>query len=306
MPLSNIALIIGVDQTTGFQRTSLRARTTRTLLDNRAITQSFDISVAKLTTQMLRLLEPLHLYVQGILNRYPHLPRPKLDDLVQDMNDVFSQAGYLSISMRTSESIFSFISARPGNYWDDKLHHSIDTIHFKESKESVMRTLADAPDHALRSDQHFCALIEISVWPAIQRHKPGNGLAGGAKRGFRVYDVCLAGTIVYWGTRDPRGKREPSLLEWRKGNDAKRLSLLPRRLPFTISGTLLVFAVSVYLLSVLSEQERIVEAFKSELATMEEWTSICTDRLVGAVDLNLTMIGDLLLRIARMMLARVR
>lgn len=241
----------------GYERTRLRACTTRTILSDSALTVYFDDSVAKLTARTLRLLEPLHFYVQQIYNAYPHLqPRPTLKNLVQDLNDIYSQAGYLSLVMRHSHSIFSFYSPRPGDAWDDKMHYCIDPAYFLESKENVMRALASSDSNindtnSLSSHRHFRPLVNISIWPMIQRHSPGTGFEGGEKTGFRVFNVCLSGTLMYWGTKDKRGQHGAGLDIFVKVASARERGLLARNWKWVVVAMLVA-----YLLLVPSAEEQ--------------------------------------------------
>ncbi|KAI9744442.1 MAG: hypothetical protein M1818_001971 [Claussenomyces sp. TS43310] len=201
----------------GYERTALRAHTVRTLLGNYAVPQEFDSTVTRLTAQVIYLLRPLVLSLAKVHNEYPREEDyPPLLSLYQALNDIVSKAGYLSLCMRLESSIFYLQSENPGSRFDEDDHQCLDTHYYQCSKENVARAQvrSQGPPGQEVHPRTYRALTKIAVWPSIKRFKPGNGLAGGKKNGFRIFDVCKAGVVSYWGSTDPKARAHMGLKEW--------------------------------------------------------------------------------------------
>lgn len=197
---------------TGFSRTDLRAKTVRTIIRERAITEHFHTEVAQLTAKVALLLQPLTHFLysrppfDGGSNR-------TIDDQYQALHNIIALAAYLSICIRLSPTIFYFSSVRPNAEYDPDDQHCVEPEVYIKSKDTVVQEyLDDAIDHQKKTeelqkeinslnargkgpnsragkkakaklDAHtwsrkplertHAALTKIAVWPSIKRFKPG-------------------------------------------------------------------------------------------------------------------------------------
>ncbi|PVH69592.1 hypothetical protein DL98DRAFT_598537 [Cadophora sp. DSE1049] len=121
----------------GFQRDSLRASQTRTILGSSPITELFYPSVARLTAQLALLLTPLTSYLYS-LSPPPGTPSPQISDLYQSLHNLVSQAGYLAICVKLTPSIIQMYDVRPGDTWmPDDMHCLDEAGAFVGSKEMI-------------------------------------------------------------------------------------------------------------------------------------------------------------------------
>lgn len=80
------------------------------------------------------------------------------------------------------------------------------------------------PDDKPQTQTQLKPMTKISLWPHIERHKPGNGRKGGEADGFRVAQICQAGVVVYWADDSDSAPRPVTLQKYlEKRRDRKRL-----------------------------------------------------------------------------------
>ena len=121
-------------------RQQLRAQQVRTILGFGSITRNFHSEIAKLTAQITLLLQPLSEYLYALppnANKDDPSntnPNPTIQEQYQVLHDIVSMAGYLSIAIRLSPTIFFFNSASPGDHWQDDDHISVDEEAYSASK----------------------------------------------------------------------------------------------------------------------------------------------------------------------------
>ncbi|KAH8883839.1 hypothetical protein GQ53DRAFT_421488 [Thozetella sp. PMI_491] len=126
----------------GYSRTYMRSNTIRALLRDDLLPPLFWDEVDKLSMQMVALLLP----VVKLLDA--HLPQSRqnsLRALHQDLHHIVAEAGYLSVGIRWSRSIFRFRTPLPGETNDDREQQHIDEAIYKSSK-----VMADKQDSFLQ------------------------------------------------------------------------------------------------------------------------------------------------------------
>jgi hypothetical protein len=177
-----------------------------------------------MTTQISLLLEPLTLYLlQQHKNHSPCHPFQPPASQFQALHDIVSEAGHLALCIRLSPDIFHFVSERPGEPFNNETQFCLDLKEFTDSKAAVVAAQGVAAKGSKTayggSESDFVtsegspagtaenaplypahrALVKIAAWPSIKRYKRGNGVTGGEYSGFRIFDICPAGVICYWG-----------------------------------------------------------------------------------------------------------
>jgi hypothetical protein len=120
---------------TGYHRTALRSQCIRNLLVDDILTPDFWPHVDQLTLQITTLMLPL----LGVMDKhFPASQANPLRSFYQDLHNIVASAGYLSIGIRWSASIFRFALPSPGEVWDLDQEHFDDTI-YKASEAANIR-----------------------------------------------------------------------------------------------------------------------------------------------------------------------
>lgn len=152
----------------GFERSKLRAHTTRTWLH---VTDGeptrFWEEVDKLCTQTLALLLPVYDYTSEFTG-YSPVP---VAELHQMLHDVISYAGWLSVCIRMSPAIVSINWLKPADPYAMGQTNTCQSA-YEFSKEAALQHQMRARQRRLKGDRMLSApRIKISVAPEIIRHK---------------------------------------------------------------------------------------------------------------------------------------
>lgn len=182
----------------------------RKIVGREPVTELFWEEVEKLTEQTIALLKPLtnHLHPRGKVNV------SLIEDQIQAIHDLISDAAHLSIRMRMSPTIFFWVNATPGtrynkddhvnadgDSWRESKHairdhhenrHRAYTTQKKAAKEKYWRFTNEGQEDTRRAkvalrrlnrikqqkpvDPSFdhVPMVKIGVWPSIRRFKPGS------------------------------------------------------------------------------------------------------------------------------------
>ncbi|KAL2165341.1 hypothetical protein VTH06DRAFT_638 [Thermothelomyces fergusii] len=122
----------------GYYRTGLRAQCVRALLGSGALTPEFWPSVDRLALQITVLLLPL---VDLMDEHFAASQATSLRSVYQDLHAIVAQAGYLSLGIRWSKTIFHFSSPVPGTVWDNDQTNADDRLY---RASEAANTRADA------------------------------------------------------------------------------------------------------------------------------------------------------------------
>lgn len=202
-----------IDSYPGFQRTSLRAETVRSIIGAGAVTENFYDEIAKLNAQVFLMLEPLTSYLYRLEPEADKkIPDPA--NQYQSLHNIISSAAYLSLCVRMSPTIFFWVDVSPGTYYERDEHTSVDPVSYTRSKQAVVNAYNTARNewvHAKKeidfmvtelnfrgqSDTRkgvkakqqqiaiqtqaprqtayeYRAMAKIGIWPSIKRFKPGS------------------------------------------------------------------------------------------------------------------------------------
>ena len=99
----------------GYQRTELRACSVRTCLAGDTIPPNFWPAVDELTMQLMTMLLPL---LDLVDKHFPKNCEHSARQVHQDLHDIVAEAGFFSIAIRWSKTIFRFTAPAPGEYWE--------------------------------------------------------------------------------------------------------------------------------------------------------------------------------------------
>lgn len=152
----------------GFERSKLRAHTTRTWLHvTGGEPTRFWGEVDKLCTQTLALLLPVYDYTSEFTG-YSPIP---MAELYQMLHDVIAYAGWLSVCIRMSPAIVSINWLKPADRYAMGQTNTCQSA-YEFSKEAARQHQMRARQRRLKGDHMLSApRIKISVAPAIIRHK---------------------------------------------------------------------------------------------------------------------------------------
>ncbi|KAH8596558.1 hypothetical protein B0O99DRAFT_705806 [Bisporella sp. PMI_857] len=122
----------------GFARQELRAKQARTIIGFNPVTSRFHEEVALLTAQVALMFLPLSNYLYALPPQDPDAKaNPSILDQYQQLHNIIGTAGWLSIAMRLSPTIFYMSSAFPGTEWDRDDHFSVDNEAYAASKSVI-------------------------------------------------------------------------------------------------------------------------------------------------------------------------
>lgn len=161
--------------------------TARTVLGENVVPESFYPCVAKLSTQIFLMLQPLttHLYA---LPPPAGKKLPSVADLHQSIHNLVSQAAYLAVCVRLSSSIMQFVDLPAGGDWHTDDMYSLETELYTQRKEDIcaafntdtwipwQKQLAAATDrvqhlHATEHERHTPAQVAARDAAEAQRHQ---------------------------------------------------------------------------------------------------------------------------------------
>jgi hypothetical protein len=160
-----------------------------------------------------------------LINLVASVAATPLFALYQDLHDIIAQAGYLSICMAWSKSIFKFEFPYLGQRWEVYMNNFDDESYLR-SKDAAKIADAQTEVEASRKpnnekDKYLnlsrVSKVKIAMWPVIKRYKPiGEAKGCGAPGGAKISRICKAHVVYYWGLQSDEGEgqeRKPSLEE---------------------------------------------------------------------------------------------
>lgn len=176
------------------------------------LTKNFHGATAKLTAQMALLLKPLTDFLYA-LPPAEDTTLPTLEDQYQALHNIIASAGYLSLCIRLSPTIFFLSEARPGQCYNPQDHERINKGAYSASEKVVTDKYASdktawmtektalagdlealnrrgnattrerseveekikehARTHPMPPSRTHRVLTQIALWPNIRRFKPG-------------------------------------------------------------------------------------------------------------------------------------
>jgi len=125
-----------------------------------------------LTAQITLLLQPLSEYLYALpptakKDSPRKLPsNPTIQEQNQALHNLISKAGYLSIAIRLSSTIFFFDHANPGDHWEDEEHISVDEEIYNASKTFLERPY-EAAVNSLKADYEVLAAQLRATEPGL-------------------------------------------------------------------------------------------------------------------------------------------
>jgi hypothetical protein len=219
----------------GFQRSELRAHTTRAWLEmRRGEPDFFWGEVDKLSTEVYLLL--LHVYeFTASFDGYEPISRTGLYQL---LHDVISYAGWLSVGLRMSSAIVSINWLIPGEL------HAVNQVStcqtaYKASKEAAQqherRLQEKRPE---REQMGSMARVKISVIPEIIRYQPYAKEA--SAKGIASYRIMEPHAVHYQGLQQEYDENRAfiSLPDYIK--KLRDRNCAPRNAALVIMATLLI------------------------------------------------------------------
>ncbi|EFW99431.1 hypothetical protein CMQ_7799 [Grosmannia clavigera kw1407] len=187
-------------QEEGYFRKFKRSEEVRQILDGEILTPRFWEKVDHLTAGTAAMLLPLF-NIQRQLAVASHTsqkqsPRTGILVMYQQLHDIIALAGYASICMAWSPSIFKLEFPEPGQQLDHSQDRVDDEYVFGPSLKRAIREdknaskAANTPSKSvLKHDSALfnrIAKIKIVLWPAIRRYKPHWGMHSAS--GKRIID----------------------------------------------------------------------------------------------------------------------
>ncbi|KAM0253539.1 hypothetical protein ACHAP5_000570 [Fusarium lateritium] len=180
----------------GFERSKLRAHTTRTWLHvtNGEPTRFWE-EVDKLCTQTLALLLPVYDYTSEFTG-YSPVP---VAELYQMLHDVIAYAGWISVCIRMSPAIVSINWLKPADPYAMGQTNTCQSA-YEFSKEAALQHQMRAKRRNHNGDHILSApRIKISVAPEIIRHKTlPNAMQS---QGVTSYTILKPQVVYYEGLR---------------------------------------------------------------------------------------------------------
>lgn len=158
------------------------------------LTEFFWPAVDTLTTQITTLMLPL---IKMLDAAFPQSRDTSLRCIYQDLHHIVAEAGYLSIGIRQSRTIFRFSWPEPGQSWDMDQDHSSGAV-YDRSKAAAAEE--DREHKRLWDEKHKATLAEQAA-RAKRLHDGKIKVPAGGAGGERVAPATNAATAALASVR---------------------------------------------------------------------------------------------------------
>jgi hypothetical protein len=208
----------------------------RKIIGRGPLTRNFHEDTAKLTAQVALLLKPLtdFLYASPPAKK---VILPTMEEQYQALHNIIASAGYISLCIRLSSSIFYMTDVSVNENYDPEEQYCTESEIYKASRDKVkakydhdveiwtrkdnglkkkLRLLRKPKDLDAEMKEHdaekpipverlYRAMAKISIWPNIRRFKPGSeedekeNLPLEKRDGFRIHEITKSAVVCYFG-----------------------------------------------------------------------------------------------------------
>lgn len=204
----------------GYRRTNLRGHTVRTCLPEEILPPNYWPAVDALTMRLLVLLLPM---LNLMDKHFADSRANSLRVVHQDLHHIVAEAGYLSIAIRRSRTVFRFDTPLLGNQWEFDQHNADNDLYMASKEAATLEAGLAATD-----PPSLVAKVQIVQWPQLQRWKAlGNLDAQDEEDGMgETVSMIMHSKVVYYagGVSDAADAVEdvPTLAQYVRTRRARR------------------------------------------------------------------------------------
>ncbi|KAJ2904518.1 hypothetical protein MKZ38_007850 [Zalerion maritima] len=188
----------------GFTRTEIRSKTVRACLGSQIVTDDFYDEADTIAMKLTAMFRPI-LVLNDIGGFF--LSQSTLQKNYHWFHNIVSVAGYLSICIRYSPTIFEWQLLQPNDFWSVHVDEPFSELKNK-SHQQFDRSLkaATGGNEGSQSASRWATSVKVKIAssPGVSRHKRGDGTEFNQYNGTRVVKIQSQSAVFYCARQNPK------------------------------------------------------------------------------------------------------